>query len=100
MLFGKYNKFVAALIAGLVAALPALQAAQPDGVSLQEWLTIAGLFLPALAVALAPANALPTKELVDQALKDPSIDLKIEARPTGLSSPPRMVAPGDALRDK
>lgn len=88
MPFGKYNKSIAALLAGFAVALPALQAAQPDGVTLYEWLTIAGLFLPALAVALGPANALPTKELVDQVRRDPSIELKVEAHPIGSASIP------------
>jgi len=74
----EYTKFLSALIAAIVVVIPAYQAAQTDGVSLGEWLTLAGLFVPALVVALSPANQLPTKELVDQAIKDPNIDLQVK----------------------
>jgi hypothetical protein len=85
-MFGKYNKLVYAVLGGLIVAIPALKVAQEDGVSLGEWLTILGLFLPAVFAGLAPANVLPTKELVEQAIKDPNIDLKVTATPLRGSS--------------
>jgi hypothetical protein len=72
----RYTKAWAALLAGLIVAVPAFQAAQSDGVSLGEWLTILGLFVPAVVSALAPANKLTTGELVDQIDKNPDVQLK------------------------
>jgi len=72
----KYNKAFAALLAGLAVAVPSLAAAHQDNsISLQEWLTAFGLFLPAVAVALAPANRLDTGEILKQANKDPLINV-------------------------
>jgi hypothetical protein len=72
----RYNKALAAFAAGLLVAVPALTAAANDNnVSLQEWLTIVGLFLPAVFTALAPANKQTTGDLVDQINKNPDIDL-------------------------
>jgi hypothetical protein len=81
----KYNKLIAAVLAALTVALPAFAAAQSEGVSLGEWLTIAGLFLAPITVALSPANVLPTEELAKQVRKNPELELKRDARPTGLS---------------
>ena len=83
MKLAQYRKFIYAVLAGLAVALPALSAAQTEGVSTGEWLTILGLFLPAVVVGLSPANALPTKELVKQIEENPNIDLKIEAHRLG-----------------
>jgi hypothetical protein len=84
-MFGKYNKFVYAVIAGLAVAVPALSAANNDGtISLQEWLTILGLFLPAVATIVAPSNTLDTGELVKQAIKNPDIDLTVSGRTDNL----------------
>lgn len=75
-MLSKYTKALSALVAGLVVAIPAFNAANNDGtVSLQEWLTILGLFLPAVAVALSPANKLDTGDLVNQINKNPDINL-------------------------
>jgi hypothetical protein len=74
----EYWKFLSALVAAVIVVIPAYQAAQTDGVSLGEWMTLVGLFVPAVAVALSPANQLPTKELVDQAIKDPNINLEVK----------------------
>lgn len=83
-MFGKYNKFVSALLAALVVAIPAFIAASQDGtVSLQEWLTVIGmLIVPPGAVALSPANKLPTEQLVKQAIENPDINLQVEGRTT------------------
>jgi len=72
----KYSKFLAALGAGAVVAVPSLIAASQDNhLSLQEWLTALGLFLPAVVVAFSPANKLDTAQLVDQAYADPNLDV-------------------------
>jgi hypothetical protein len=72
----RYSKLIQALIAGLIVAVPALLAANQDNhLSLQEILTVAGLFLPAVAVGLGPANVLTTAQLVDQAHADPNLDV-------------------------
>jgi hypothetical protein len=76
MALSKYTKALSALGAGLIVAIPAFNAASNDGtVSLQEWLTILGLFLPAIAVALSPANKLDTPDLVSQINRNPDINL-------------------------
>jgi hypothetical protein len=75
MSFGRYTKLVYAILAGLVVAVPAWAAAQNDGVSLGEALTILGLFLPAVAAGLSPANKLATGDLVEQINKNPDIEL-------------------------
>ena len=73
----RYNKLLAALAAGLAVAVPALIAASQDGhLSLQEWLTVIGLFVPAVAVALSPANVLTTDQLVGQARRNPELKVK------------------------
>jgi hypothetical protein len=74
----RYVKLLSALLAGLVVAVPALIAAMGDNnLSLQEGLTVLGLFVPAVAVALSPANKLGTAELVKQAIEDPEINIKV-----------------------
>jgi hypothetical protein len=88
MPFGKYNKLIYALLGAIAVAIPAYQVAQEGGVSLGEWLTIAGLFVPALAAGLAPANVLPTKELVAQAIKDPNINVETKITPTNRTDLP------------
>jgi hypothetical protein len=71
----KYTKALSALGAGLLVAIPSLVAAGQDGhVSLQEWLTVLGLFVPAVVVALSPANTLGENQLVQQVLNNPSVD--------------------------
>jgi hypothetical protein len=82
MQLSKYTKAISALVTGLVIALPALNAANNDGtVSLQEWMTILGLFVPAIVVALSPANKLDTGDLVNQINRNPDIDLVAKATP-------------------
>jgi hypothetical protein len=72
----RYNKLWAALLAGLAVAIPSLVAAAQDNqISLQEWLTVLGLFLPAAVVGLSPANRLTTGDLVDQINKSPDVNL-------------------------
>jgi len=83
----RFNKLWAALLAGLLVAVPSIAAANNDGtVSTQEWLTALGLFLPAVFVALSPANALTTLELIRQALADPKIQMQVSGKsdPRGL----------------
>jgi hypothetical protein len=84
----RYRKAWAALLAGLLVAVPALSAANNDGtISTQEWLTVLGLFLPAVFTALAPPNKPTTGDLVDQINKNPDISLQAAATklpPTGL----------------
>jgi hypothetical protein len=75
----RYSKAIAALLAGLVVAVPSLLAASQDNhLSLQEWLTALGLFLPAVAVALSPANKLTTDQLVEQGSRDPHVDVVVK----------------------
>lgn len=82
----KYSKLIAAILAGLAVAVPALVAANSDGtISLQEWLTILGLFLPAVGVGFSPANALSTKQLVEQVDKNPSLVLRNDGLQGGSS---------------
>jgi hypothetical protein len=84
----RYSKALAAVSAAVVVAIPAFTAANQDGnVSLQEWLTVLGLFLPAVFVALSPANKLTTGDLVDQIEKNDSIGLKVTAIPTTSGRP-------------
>jgi hypothetical protein len=76
MKLSKYNKAFAALGAALLVAIPSYTAASNDGtVSLQEWLTVLGLFLGPIVVALSPANRLSTGDLVEQVIKNPDINL-------------------------
>jgi hypothetical protein len=81
-MLGKYSKLIAAIVGGLIVAVPALEAAQKDGVSVGEWLTILGLFLPAVFAALAPANTLSTGDIVDQATKDPNVNVTTTVTPS------------------
>jgi hypothetical protein len=82
----RYTKLLAALLAGLVVAVPALTAASQDGtISLQEWLTVIGLFLPAVFVGLSPANKLTTGDLVDQVNKNPDLDITAAVQPLNLT---------------
>ncbi len=85
-MLGKYSKLIAAIVGGLIVAIPAFEAAQSGGVSTGEWLTILGLFLPAVFAALAPANKLTTGDLVDQAQKNPDVDVKTVVTPLPTSS--------------
>jgi hypothetical protein len=79
-MLGRYKKFWYALMAGLVVAVPALTAASQDNnISLQEWLTTLGLFLPAVVVALSPANKQSTGDIVDAVNADPNIQLEVKA---------------------
>jgi hypothetical protein len=72
----RYTKLWAALGAGLVVAIPALVAAGQDGhLSLQEILVVLGLFVPAVAVGLSPANKLTTQQLVNQASVNPDVNV-------------------------
>jgi hypothetical protein len=82
----RYWKFWVAFLAGLAVAIPSLTAASQDGnVSTQEWLTALGLFLPAIVVALAPANKLTTGDLVDQVNKNPDLDITAAVQPLNLA---------------
>jgi hypothetical protein len=71
----KYTKAWTALVAGLIVAIPAYNAALVGGVSLGEWLTLLGLFLPAVGVALSPANKLDTGDLIKQVNANPDTTL-------------------------
>ena len=72
----RYKKMWMAPAEGLVVAIPALVSAGQDGhLSLQEWLTVLGLYLPVVVVALGPANKLTTEQLIDQAYADPKLDV-------------------------
>lgn len=80
-MLGRYSKAIYALLAGLAVAVPALIAASQDNhLSLQEWLTVLGLFLPAVAAALSPPNKQTTGDLVDAVNKDPNLTLKAEVQ--------------------
>jgi hypothetical protein len=76
MSLGRYSKFWYALLAGVAVVIPSLTAASQDNqISLQEWLTALGLFLPAIAVALSPANKQTTGDLVDAINRNPDLNL-------------------------
>jgi len=84
---GRYTKAISALVAGLAVAIPSLVAASQDNnISVQEWLTAAGLFFPAIVVALSPANALAENQLVEQVRNHPAY-ARILERLRGSSEP-------------
>ena len=70
----RYNKLIAALLAGLVVAVPALAVAydSDNTITLGEWLTVLGLFLPAVATALSAANKLTPEQLAEQLATNPN----------------------------
>lgn len=72
----RYNKLIAAVVAGLVVAVPLLSKDLDGGVSATEWLEILGVFLPAVFVGLSPANKQTTGDLVDQVNKNPDLILR------------------------
>ena len=77
MKLGKYNKAIAAVLAGVVVAIPvAIQALSDNQVTATEWLEILGSFLPAVGVLLSPANRLDNGQLVNEINKNPDINLK------------------------
>jgi hypothetical protein len=73
----RYNKLIAAVLAGLLVAVPLLATAfSDDKITAAEWLEILGAFLPAVFVGLSPANKPTTGDLVDQVNKNPDLVLK------------------------
>jgi len=91
----KYSKLIAALLAGLVVAVPILTAGAQDGhLSLFEVLSTLATFFPAVVVGLSPANKLDTADLVSQINKNPDINLvDIKADVSGL-----IKRPGEELK--
>src|SRR3954470_12500346 len=78
----RYNKLWAALLAGLVVAVPLLTSAMSDdSVTAGEWLKILAIFLPAVFVGLSPANKPTTGDLVDQVNKNPDLDITAVVQP-------------------
>lgn len=77
---GKYSKAWGALLAGVLVAIPLLTAALSDNkVTLVEWLGILGAVIGSpVVVSLFPANKLDTGDIVEQAKKDPNIDVTVK----------------------
>ena len=76
-MFKRYSKLIAAILAGLLVAVPLLIAAlDDDKVTAAEWLKILSAFLPAVFVGLSPANQPTTGDLVDLVNKNPDITLQ------------------------
>lgn len=113
----KYAKAWSALAAGVVVAIPSILAASSDGhITTAEWIQIVGLLVPAIAVALSPANGLTDVQLVQQVLASKNVNdilARLHVSPANLlralqegiqkvspQAPPTTTAPGIVITDR